>query len=776
MHRSQEVEASHIDRTAQERVSRHEDDVRALSEVLHDRGYGRDRRDRQSSRRIEDTDVRRERALQLRRSRAGHLGDVRKKYHVVKELLNDGANFETISRELQNYEQAFYKFVNTHEQYLEFEDDETIKGLMIESYENQRDLKYELELSLKKSNIGERDISLEVSGEFGTVKSKKGSRVSSRTNTSSSRRKVEEANLKMKELHQRQEIERQLERTEADFKRRTRDIEQEEQFKKSELERKLEVLKAESELERAVTFLKLEEEENSSRSSGSLKGKRITHESPDLSQLMPFLKPASERFSETNHSNRPPRPAPQAPRNVSPVNHLPRSTVVDASSVPVMDPFPYVSVPPTSFPVHPQFQHSGLGGPNVPFTDPFPRIPFVPPGFPVDHPYRYASIGAPCVQVNQPLPPDLYDVPSVPLARQVDSIPQVRAEAAEFYPDRMQARGLPEERTARDGEAWMKIADAIRQGPTLPKIDLIKFDGDPLEFSEFVTNFKDNIESQVHDDSQRLTRLLAQCSGKAKEAIRSCVSLPVGTRYDAAWKTLKQNFGQPYMVAEAHIKRLRQKQLKKADALSLMEFSRCLVDAQRTLTNLGPSFMNRLNHEDLIIALMNKLPDDNMKRRWANKAGDLIKQNYEVKYTDFSKFVQSTAERLNNRFAEELKCVKQEKQGHKRVNAYAIHRRGDPTLPPRKNFECSLCSGTHGVWRCPIFKAATLTEKQSIVKQQRLCRRCLDKGHFAASCKRKFLCIKKGCGKEHHWLLHPEDKIPTGDVDDQAIRKPDRSE
>jgi hypothetical protein len=130
------------------------------------------------------------------------------------------------------------------------------------------------------------------------------------------------------------------------------------------------------------------------------------------------------------------------------VNHLPRPTVVDASTVPVMDPFPYVSVPPTSFPVHPQFQHSGLGGPNVPFTDPFPRIPFVLPGFPVDHSYRYASVGAPCVQVNQPLPPDLYNVPSVPLARQVNSIPQVRAEAAEFYPDRMQARGLPEERIA----------------------------------------------------------------------------------------------------------------------------------------------------------------------------------------------------------------------------------------------------------------------------------------------------------------------------------------
>lgn len=130
------------------------------------------------------------------------------------------------------------------------------------------------------------------------------------------------------------------------------------------------------------------------------------------------------------------------------------------------------------------------------------------------------------------------------------------------------------------------------------------------------------------------------------------MSLPVGTRYDTAWRTLKQSFGQPHTIAEAHIRRLHQKQLKKADALSLAEFSRCLVDAQRTISNLRPFFMNRLNHEDLIVTLMNKLPDDNMKRAWVHKAGDLIKQNNEVKYSEFSEFVQRTAERLDNRFAQ----------------------------------------------------------------------------------------------------------------------------
>ena len=37
--------------------------------------------------------------------------------------------------------------------------------------------------------------------------------------------------------------------------------------------------------------------------------------------------------------------------------------------------------------------------------------------------------------------------------------------------------------------------------------------------------------SQVSDGSQRFTRLLAQCIGKAREAIKSCVNLEVDQTY-----------------------------------------------------------------------------------------------------------------------------------------------------------------------------------------------------------------------------------------------------
>ncbi|KAJ7363155.1 hypothetical protein OS493_011433 [Desmophyllum pertusum] len=61
-----------------------------------------------------------------------------------------------------------------------------------------------------------------------------------------------------------------------------------------------------------------------------------------------------------------------------------------------------------------------------------------------------------------------------------------------------------------ESNSWNSLADAIKQGPSLPKIELIKFAGDPAEYTEFSANFRDHIESQVKDDSQRLTRLLAQ--------------------------------------------------------------------------------------------------------------------------------------------------------------------------------------------------------------------------------------------------------------------------
>ena len=154
--------------------------------------------------------------------------------------------------------------------------------------------------------------------------------------------------------------------------------------------------------------------------------------------------------------------------------------------------------------------------------------------------------------------------------------------------------------------------------------------------------------------------------GKAKDAIKSCVNLPVGQRYSEAWKTLSKNFGQPHMVADAHMKRLRDYNLRRVDASSLMEFARRLEDTKRVLTSMGPLYVSRLNNEDTILLLMKKLPDEGLKRKWTDIAGDLICSKGQVDFSDFLSFIQKRADRLNNRFGQELRSAPPQQEKERR--------------------------------------------------------------------------------------------------------------
>jgi hypothetical protein len=321
-------------------------------------------------------------------------------------------------------------------------------------------------------------------------------------------------------------------------------------------------------------------------------------------------------------------------------------------------------------------------------------------------------------------------------------------------------------------DVWNSIAQVIKEGPSLPKIELMKFSGDPIEYIEFTTNLKDNIESQVKDESQRFVRLLAQCIGKAREAIRSCVNLDASQRYEEAKSVLLEKFGQPHMIVEAHMTKLRELQIKKSDATALMEFVRQLEDSGRALRRMGPSYSNRLDNEDVIVMLMKKLPEESLKRKWADKAGDLLKGNGLVTFSNFVNFLKHIAGRINNRYGRELKLSNEFKKSpvtkQRLDQSRAIYssatkndlndERENPL--PRK---CPQCSGPHGVWRCRVFKSASLEDRWKIVKQRRLCMICLDEGHFAKCCKSGFTCRMRGCGKGHHYLLHRDQNFVKND-------------
>ena len=121
-------------------------------------------------------------------------------------------------------------------------------------------------------------------------------------------------------------------------------------------------------------------------------------------------------------------------------------------------------------------------------------------------------------------------------------------------------------------------------------------------------NFETCLEDHT-DGSRSLQLLIQHCTGKAREAIESCVNLPVSEGYESAKKTLKENFGLPRVIAKAHLKKLEQlPPLKASTGSALLEFSRSLEIAERTLKGMGPEYVSDLNHTNTLMELNRKLP------------------------------------------------------------------------------------------------------------------------------------------------------------------------
>ena len=86
-----------------------------------------------------------------------------------------------------------------------------------------------------------------------------------------------------------------------------------------------------------------------------------------------------------------------------------------------------------------------------------------------------------------------------------------------------------------------------------------------------------------------------------------------------------------------------------------MDFVRRLEDVTRISTSIGCRHAVRFDDENMILMLMRKLPNENLKRRWTEIASDLIQTKGQVSFGDFLNFIRRRADRLNNRFGREFK-------------------------------------------------------------------------------------------------------------------------
>ena len=77
------------------------------------------------------------------------------------------------------------------------------------------------------------------------------------------------------------------------------------------------------------------------------------------------------------------------------------------------------------------------------------------------------------------------------------------------------------------------------------------------------------------------------------------------------------------------------------------------------------------------------------------------------------------------------------------------------------NDHCLLADCTHKIWNCPLFRNMSVNDRNAAVRKQRLCYRCLGKGHAIKDCKVN-ACGINGCTKNHNRLLHSENQMDEG--------------
>ena len=166
----------------------------------------------------------------------------------------------------------------------------------------------------------------------------------------------------------------------------------------------------------------------------------------------------------------------------------------------------------------------------------------------------------------------------------------------------------------------------------LPKVELDKFDGNPLEYLTFIAVFDEVVGSSVMDGQIKLTRLLQYTCGSAKAAIRNCALIGGESGYNQARDILHNRYGNAHPVSQKRITELKtgKRVMKPQDLQQLADELSMAVTA---LEQLGK--LTEINTQQSMIDILQRC-QSYTRNRWRNKA--LESKRVNDIYPDFKEF------------------------------------------------------------------------------------------------------------------------------------------
>ena len=321
-----------------------------------------------------------------------------------------------------------------------------------------------------------------------------------------------------------------------------------------------------------------------------------------------------------------------------------------------------------------------------------------------------------------------------------------------------------------------KAADSISRDElyalmTLPKSEILTFDGNPLEYHSFMLTFEEQVGALNVPAKTKMSRLYQHTSGAAREAIKSCVLLPKNG-YSEALKILKNRFGNSFVIADSVVRSLKDGgPIRTAEEMSRL--ADALTNARLVLKTI--TMFKEVNTQETIVKICERIPAY-LKHRWRREV--YKHKGEDGKYpgfTSFTKFVGQAAEEMADPlWGERMSSGKPAPRSHppswrkgpsERKSTAASFVTPSPVVgepeaavAPRRP-PCILCSANHSLLVCQQFRQLKVKERWELVKNHKLCINCLRAGHKVENCKSEHTCTVDSCGVKHSNFLHTKPNV-----------------
>lgn len=305
----------------------------------------------------------------------------------------------------------------------------------------------------------------------------------------------------------------------------------------------------------------------------------------------------------------------------------------------------------------------------------------------------------------------------------------------------------------------------------LPRMELSKFDGDVLKWYQFWDQFSSNVDSRNINEVDKLLYLQSVLEGDAKQAIEGLDT--TNTNYSIAVKTLKDRYGKPSAIIDAHyvalyrIKTARSNQVKDCRQV-LNEIERHL----RVLSSLGED----VNHNHLRVMIMEKFPEDLIYELRMKMTGEDEKIDSIRKYLEYIISARETSNRLkknckdtpisegkpiSDNFTLGSMHVRTEEKKDNKPRRFTTFKKDKPNSdakpfnksqsyarkrpydssdrtdePSKKKSKCIFCKQEHFNDECTTYK--TMQDRKSQIGSR--CYNCFREGHRANLCRFKRKC------------------------------------